>query len=227
VSRHAHFQRGAPIGLPLLLGRPRHVKLGYFVHCRSRRFSWIHSLDSKRRPAQTARLSDWNAPTGDPLDFGSTQHMRRGRLTVSLCLYKYQYMSSSPERLGWLIKRVQYGHHRELDKRLAPLGVSLVQWNALREIEQNPRCSQRHLAEKTFNSDQAFGTLLKRMQASGLIESRPGIGRANVQTLTAKGRELLNNGQKIMSEVTQRSFSPLTGAERDELAHLLGKILGA
>jgi len=30
-----------------------------------------------------------------------------------------------------------------------------------------------------------------------------------------------------MSEVTQRSFSPLTGAERDELARLLGKILGA
>jgi DNA-binding MarR family transcriptional regulator len=136
-------------------------------------------------------------------------------------------MSSSPERLGWLIKRVQYGHHRELDKRLAPLGVSLVQWNALREIEQNPRCSQRHLAEKTFNSDQALGTLLKRMQAAGLIESEPGIGRANVQTLTAKGRERLNDGQKIMSEVTQRSFSPLTGAERDELARLLGKILGA
>ena len=72
-----------------------------------------------------------------------------------------------------------------------------------------------------------MGTLLKRMQAAGLIESEPGIGRANVQTLTAKGRERLNDGQKIMSEVTQRSFSPLTGAERDELARLLGKILGA
>jgi hypothetical protein len=36
----------------------------------------------------------------------------------------------------------------------------LVQWNALREIERNPGCSQHRLAERTFNSDQAFGSLL-------------------------------------------------------------------
>src|ERR1700677_4033516 len=131
--------------------------------------------------------------------------MPLGQLTTSTYLYKHDDMSSAPERLGWLIKRVQHGHHRDLDKRLAPLGVSLVQWNALREIEQNPSSSQHHLAEKTFNSDQAFGTLLKRLQACGLIETQPGAGRANVQTLTAKGRELLNSGQKILSDVTQRS----------------------
>ena len=148
-----------------------------------------------------------------------------GRLPKSTYLYKYVDMSSAPERLGWLIKHIQHGHHRELDKRLAALGVSLVQWNALREIERNPSCSQHQLAEKTFNSDQAFGTLLKRLQALSLIESRPGVGRANVQTLTAKGHDLLNRGQKIMSQVAQRSFSSLTETERDELARLLSKIL--
>jgi DNA-binding MarR family transcriptional regulator len=153
--------------------------------------------------------------------------MPRDRLTISTYLYKHNDVSSAPERLGWLIKRVQHGHHRDLDKRIAPLGVSLVQWNALREIERNPSCSQHHLAEKTFNSDQAFGTLLRRLQSAGLIESQPGTGRANVQTLTTKGRQLLNSGQKIMSEVTQRSFSSLSAVERDELARLLSKILGA
>ena len=152
--------------------------------------------------------------------------MPRGRLTISTYLYKHSDMSSAPERLGWLIKRIQHGHHRDLDKGLAPLGVSLVQWNALREIGRNPSCSQHHLAEKTFNSDQAFGTLLKRLQVSGLVESQPGAGRMNVQTLTAKGRDLLNRGQKIMSEVVESSFSSLSEAERDELARLLSKILG-
>jgi DNA-binding MarR family transcriptional regulator len=147
-------------------------------------------------------------------------------LPRSTSLYKYIDMSSSPERLGWLIKRIQHGHHRELDKCLASLGVSLVQWNALREIEQNPSCSQHHLAEKTFNSDQAFGTLLKRLQASKLIESQSGAGRANIQTLTAKGQDLLIRGQEIMSQVAQSSFSSLTEAERDELARLLSKVLG-
>jgi DNA-binding MarR family transcriptional regulator len=134
-------------------------------------------------------------------------------------------MSSRSEHLGWLVKRVQHGHHRELDKLLAVLGVSLVQWNALREIERNPSCSQHQLAEKTFNSDQALGTLLKRLQASGLIESRPGKGRANVQSLTAKGRKLLSAGQKVLSAVTEKSFAPLTDDERAELQRLLSKIL--
>ena len=134
-------------------------------------------------------------------------------------------MSSPPELLGWLIKRVQHGHHHELDKRLAPLGVSLVQWNALREIERNPGCSQHSLAEKTFNSDQAFGTLLKRLHAAGLIESRQGLGRANIQTLTEKGRNLLSGGQKVMANVAQESFIALDDAERDELARLLRKVI--
>jgi len=180
----------------------------------------MRSLVSKWRPERIA-------PADGPLDFGSGRPIPRRRLTVSTYLYKHYYMSSAPERLGWLIKRIQHGHHRELDRRLAPLGLSLVQWNALREIERNPRCSQRHLAEKTFNSDQALGTLLKRMQAAGLIKCEPGIGRANVQKLTAKGRGLLTDGQKIMSEVTRRSFSPLADAERAELARLLGRVLDA
>ena len=39
------------------------------------------------------------------------------------------------ERLGLLIKKAQYRYHRLLDAQLtANLGVSLVQWGALREI---------------------------------------------------------------------------------------------
>ena len=136
-------------------------------------------------------------------------------------------MSSEPEHLGWLIKRAQYGHHRALDKGLAPLGVSLVQWNALREIERNPGCSQHQLAERTFNSDQAFGSLLTRLLAAGWIERRPGTGRATIHRLTAPGRSLLLGGQKIMSNVLTGSFGPLSKHERQMLARLLKKVLDA
>ncbi|WP_131194567.1 MarR family winged helix-turn-helix transcriptional regulator [Lichenihabitans psoromatis] len=129
------------------------------------------------------------------------------------------------EHLGWLIKRIQHGHHRALDRRLAPLGLSLVQWNALREIERNPGRSQHHLAEQTFNSDQAFGALLNRLQAAGLIERLPGPGRAAAQCLTPKAAHLLHKGQGIMSEVTERSFAPLTDQEQAELVRLLTKVL--
>ena len=132
-------------------------------------------------------------------------------------------MSSEPEHLGWLIKRLQYRHHRALDKGLAHLGVSLVQWNALREIQRNPGLPQRQLAERTFNSDQAFGTLATRLQAAGMVERQAGPRRAIVHHLTAKGQALLNAGQKVMSEVVGTSFAPLTQQERGELARLLLK----
>jgi len=131
------------------------------------------------------------------------------------------------EHLGWLIKRIQHSHHRALDKELAPIGVSLVQWNALREIDRNPGCSQHHLAEVTFNSEQAFGTLLNRLIAAGLIERRAGLGRATVHGLTRKGKAQLRDGQKVMLAVTGASFDALDDAERDTLARLLSKVLGA
>jgi len=136
-------------------------------------------------------------------------------------------MSSEPEHLGWLVKRLQHRHHRALDTNLARLGVSLVQWNALREIDRNPGCSQRQLAERTFNSDQAFGTLVTRLQARGLVERHQGVGRATVHELTARGKALLRDGQKIMSGVVGASFAPLKKHEREELARLLTKILDA
>src|SRR5579871_3685871 len=140
-------------------------------------------------------------------------------------LYTNTYMSSEPEYLGWLVKRVQYAHHRALDKRLGSLGVSLVQWNALREIERNPGCSQHRLAEQTFNSDQAFGSLLTRLLAAGWIERHPGTGRATIHRLTPSGRSLLLDGQKIVSEVTTASFRPLSKHERQVLGRILNKVL--
>jgi len=134
-------------------------------------------------------------------------------------------MSSEPEQLGWLVKRLQHRHHRVLDENLTPLGVSLVQWNALREIDRNPGAPQRRLAQCTFNSDQAFGTLVARLLQRRLVERRAGVGRAIVHRLTPRGRALLRRGQKVMSQVTRASFAPLTGSERDQLERLLTKVL--
>jgi DNA-binding MarR family transcriptional regulator len=130
----------------------------------------------------------------------------------------------SHEQLGWLIKKVQHGHHRALDAALAGLGLSLVQWNALREIDRNPGCSQHQLAELTFNSDQALGTLLGRLQRLAYIRRSKGSGRAQAHQLTPRGRALLEEGQKIRTMVLGKSLGPLSSEERTELDRLLSKI---
>lgn len=135
-------------------------------------------------------------------------------------------MSTAPEKLGLLIKRAQDRQHRQLDEALAPLGVSLVQWNALREIDRNPGASQHQLALLSFNSDQAFGALTSRLIQRGLIVRENGPGRAVTHQLTPSGKSLYLEGVEIHAKVIARSFAPLDAAERDMLGGLLGRLLG-
>ncbi len=129
------------------------------------------------------------------------------------------------EVLALSIKRLQYRNYRVIDAKLAPLGISLVQWGALREIELNPGFCMHRLAELTFNSDQAFGTLMARLLRQKLVERQPGAGRANVHRLTSHGKTLLGEGRKRVRQVLTRTFAPLTADQCARLQDLLNKVL--
>jgi DNA-binding MarR family transcriptional regulator len=134
-------------------------------------------------------------------------------------------MSRTLEDLGLSLKKVQSRHHRALDAQLLRLGVSLVQWNALREIDRNPGSTAHRLAELTFNSDQAFGTLTTRLLRLGFIERQPGPGRANTHCLTQTGKVMLAKGQEVMQKVLTASFAPLSQQEQATLSKILTKLL--
>ncbi|HAT30906.1 MAG TPA: MarR family transcriptional regulator [Janthinobacterium sp.] len=136
-------------------------------------------------------------------------------------------MNISIEALGLLVKKAQYRQHRAVETKLAPLGVSLVQWNALREIERNPGVSLHRLAELTFNSDQAFGTLAARLLKLALIERRAGLGRATIHQLTPKGADILGQCGPLVQEAVADAFAPLSESDRVELSRLLTTLLDA
>ncbi len=129
------------------------------------------------------------------------------------------------EKLGLAIKRMQDRHHKAVDARLAPLGISLVQWHALREIKRYPGSPQLRLAELTFNSAQAFGTLTTRMLQAGLITRESGVGRAYCLTLTEKGEALLEQGRGMAQAVLTESFSGLNEEECALMLQMLEKAL--
>src|SRR5205807_3302613 len=105
------------------------------------------------------------------------------------------------EDLALAVKRLQHRHHRTLDARLAPLGTTLVQWDALRAISRHPNASSHRLAQLTFQTDQSFGTLAGRLVARGLIDRIAGPGRALRHRLTPAGEVLLNEGHSVVNEV--------------------------
>jgi DNA-binding MarR family transcriptional regulator len=128
--------------------------------------------------------------------------------------------------IGLSVKRLQMRHHRTANERLAPLGISLVQWDALRHLHENPEASLHDLAQLTFQTDQSFGTLAARMIDRGLIERVPGPGRAVRHRLTDRGEELREQAGATLQEVLTESFSPLSDEEVQTFGELLARILG-
>jgi len=130
-----------------------------------------------------------------------------------------------PGEIGHSVKRLQMRHHRAANERLAPLGISLIQWDALRHLHENPEASLHDLAQLTFQTDQSFGTLATRMIDRGLIERRPGPGRAIRHRLTEKGEALRVAAGEILAEVLAESFAPLTEEELQTFGDLLARLV--
>ncbi|CAL9341585.1 MarR family winged helix-turn-helix transcriptional regulator [Streptomyces sp. enrichment culture] len=124
------------------------------------------------------------------------------------------------------VKRLQYRHHRALSRALAPLGLSLVQWDTLRHLHRRPDASLHDLAVLTFQTDQSFGTLAARMADRGLIERVPGPGRAVRHRLTDEGSRLRAEGQGVVDDVIASSFGALSATQLDQLGSLLDAALG-
>ncbi|QWF79463.1 MarR family winged helix-turn-helix transcriptional regulator [Amycolatopsis sp. CA-230715] len=126
--------------------------------------------------------------------------------------------------IGKAVKRAQYRQHRALDSRLAAVGTTLAQWDALRAIDASPGASARELAVATFQSEQAFGTLAGRLVALDLIERRPGAGRRIEHYLTASGERVLAAGHRVADDVLAACFAPLSAVERGLLLELLHRL---
>jgi DNA-binding MarR family transcriptional regulator len=129
------------------------------------------------------------------------------------------------QQVGLSVKRLQMRHHRALNAGLARLDITLVQWDALRHLDENPGASLHDLAQLTFQTDQSFGALASRLIDRGLIERVPGPGRAVRHRLTAKGLDLRRAGDEIVDAVVAQSFSPLTPRELQSFDTLLVKLL--
>ena len=133
-------------------------------------------------------------------------------------------MATPLELLGQAIKRAQYRNHRTMDAALRDVGVSLVQWDALRAIERMPGACGHDLAVVTFQSDQAFGTLASRLVDRGLIVRSAGRGRRLEHALTDAGRSALDCGHHVASGILDELFAPLGEAQREELLNLLRQL---
>jgi DNA-binding MarR family transcriptional regulator len=142
-------------------------------------------------------------------------------------LIKLGGVKHRPADVALAVKRLQHRHHRALSQALAPLGLSLVQWDTLRHLHRRPDASLHDLAVLTFQTDQSFGSLAVRMADRGLIERVAGPGRAVRHRLTEEGARLRAEGQALADGIVESSFSRLSAAQLDHLGDLLQIALGS
>jgi DNA-binding MarR family transcriptional regulator len=136
-------------------------------------------------------------------------------------------MTAPLKDIGLAVKRLQWRHHREGNRRLAPVGISLVQWDVLRHLSLEPDASLHRLAELTFQTDQAMGELAKRMVDRGLLGRGAGPGRIVQHRLTDDGERARIAGAGVLDDVLDETVGALTAPERSELLRLLTKAGGA
>ena len=136
-------------------------------------------------------------------------------------------MTAPLKDIGLAVKRLQWRHHREGNRRLAPVGLSLVQWDVLRHLSLEPEASLHRLAELTFQTDQAMGELAKRMVDRGLLRREAGPGRIVLHRLTDDGEQARAAGAGVLDDVLAETVGALTATERRELLRLLTKAGGA
>ncbi len=127
------------------------------------------------------------------------------------------------QEVGLAVKRLQWRHHRSANTRLGVIGLSLVQWDVLRHLHENPDASLHRLAGLTFQTDQSMGTLAARMIDRGLIERVEGPGRAVRHRLTPVGEGLRARGGGILDDMLAESLGHLSEAELGILHTLLVK----
>lgn len=130
------------------------------------------------------------------------------------------------ESLGLLILGLSKAWREELDRRLRPLGLTRVQWQALLWLSRaGGALVQRELSERLDIGAPATVALVDRMERDGLVarSAVPGDRRRNAVVVTAKARRLQATIEATAQELRREIVGALSRDEINTLHALLAK----
>jgi DNA-binding MarR family transcriptional regulator len=102
-------------------------------------------------------------------------------------------------------------------------GLSMSQFGILMQLHYRSNCGVSHLSERFDISNAAASQLVDKLVQSGLIqrEEDPSDRRAKLLNLTAKGRELIQQGIEERYRWVEQLAAKLTAEERAKVAESL------
>jgi DNA-binding MarR family transcriptional regulator len=137
--------------------------------------------------------------------------------------------SSDQERLGMLVKRAEQAMVRAKSAALKSVGLSLSQYVALFELDEQPGITAATLARACLVTPQAMMILLKTMEQQGLITRSSHPRHPNVLELhmTEVGREALHTARERVDPIERRVFGVFSPKELVAFRAFLSRFIEA
>jgi MarR family transcriptional regulator, lower aerobic nicotinate degradation pathway regulator len=133
------------------------------------------------------------------------------------------------DRAGYLLARAHFTARDIANSRLAPLGLEIKHFAALRVLADLGPMSQQALAEYVSCDRTTMVALVDALESPGYVERRrnPEDRRAYALQITAAGRQVLAGADDAIRAAEREVFAPLSASEERELKALLLRLLDA
>jgi DNA-binding MarR family transcriptional regulator len=129
-------------------------------------------------------------------------------------------------RLAFLIHDVSRMRRSAYDQLIKPRGFTRAQWWILAHLSHHDGVMQTELAKSMDVGKASVGTLLERLEASGLIERRPDAldGRAKRVYMLRAGHQIVKQLAIEEAKFNERIFRCLSPQEQGELLRMLSLV---
>jgi DNA-binding MarR family transcriptional regulator len=130
------------------------------------------------------------------------------------------------QRIGLHIKRTEQELIAAKTAALRPYGLTVPQYSALMFIAAQPGISAAALARECLVTPQTMSTVLTNLDNKQLITRQPHPWHRNATelALTLDGQRLLDQADKVASEIEQHIADAFTTTERTQLIEMLARV---
>ncbi|GAB3459552.1 MarR family transcriptional regulator [Streptomonospora sediminis] len=141
-------------------------------------------------------------------------------------------MSADPDvpsgvDVAMLLRRAQMRKQMACEAALAQVGLTLPQWGMLYAVATEPDSSTHALALFIGQSDQSAGAVVARLEQRGLLERRPGAGKAILHRITPDGERLVRRCDTLVEDVMTQLLAGLSDRDLRALRASLQSIAEA
>jgi DNA-binding MarR family transcriptional regulator len=136
-----------------------------------------------------------------------------------------------PPSIGYLVWHLTLRWRAELDRALAPLGLTSAQYAVLASLyglsQRRARPSQRELADFAGLEPMYVSRLVRALQRAGLVDraGNPADTRAVQLSVTDRGVEIVTAARAKVLELEEQRLAPLGGRGSQQSAQLQEALL--